>query len=381
MMLSGGVNFNEWLRDQLAGDEAAGLRRELAEVPPRVVRFSSNDYLGLAGHPALREAAARVMAEEGVGAGAARLVAGHTRHHRVLEEKLAAFKQVERVLTFPTGYAAACGTIPALVGPGDWVVMDRLAHGCLMDGARLSGARVRVFAHNEPGALEEVLQWVRGQDAQSRVLVVTESVFSMDGDVAPLREICEIKDRYGAWLMVDEAHATGVFGDGGRGLCGEPGVAGRVEVQMGTLGKALGTLGGFIAGSTALVEWLVQRARTFMFTTAPPAALAAASAAAVDLVMSAEGRERRLKLARHLENFHRILPEATVASPIVPLRVGDEAEACRVAAALLARGFHVPAIRFPTVARGEARLRVSLSAAHRAEDLEGLAAVWREVRD
>jgi len=367
------MTFEAWLQQELQHDQASGLERRLSVLPPGVHSFSSNDYLGLASHPALKEAAARALAVGPLGARASRLLSGNSKYHEVLEEKLAALKHTPRALVFPTGYAAACGTIPALAGPGDTVVLDKLAHSCLLDGAKLSGATLRVFEHNQPDALEEILRWTREHQPQGKILIVTESVFSMDGDTAPLARICQLKEQYGAWLMVDEAHATGVFGSDGRGLCGEPGVAGHVEVQMGTLGKALGTAGGFIAGSGALIDLLLQRARTFLFTTATPPALASAAAAAVDLARGKEGHELRLRLARLLEHLRHCAPSLPVHSPIIPVHIGSESAAAARAAALLDSGFHVPAIRYPTVARGSARLRISLTAAHREEDITALA--------
>lgn len=366
------MHLSDWLQHELAHDRDAGLERSLTEVPEGVVRFSTNDYLGLCTHPALREAARLALEDGPVGGRASRLIGGHTRHHEELEAALAGLKGTPRALAFPTGYAAACGTIAALAGPGSTVILDKLAHACLIDGAKLSGATLRVFEHNAPDALEEILRFTRERDAHAPVLVITESVFSMDGDTAPLRALCDLKERYGAWLMVDEAHATGVFGAEGRGLCNEEGVSGRVDVQMGTLGKALGASGGFIAGSSELIDFLIHRARPFLFTTAMPPALAAAGTAAIGIVRSKDGHALRQRLARHLERFHQ-LTGLPVHSPIIPVPVGGEAEATRRSRVLLEAGFHVPAVRFPTVARGTARLRVSLTAAHREEDLTALA--------
>lgn len=368
------MNFDLWLQEQLRQDTGQGLARELRLLPEGTLLFSTNDYLGLASHPGIREAATAALAGGPTGAGAARLLSGHHPWHARLEEKLAGLKHTSRALTFPSGYAAACGTIPALVGAGDTVILDKKAHACLLDGARLSGATIRVFEHNQPDHLGEICRWTREKEPSGRILIVVESVYSMDGDTAPLPAICDIKERYDAWLMVDEAHATGVFGAEGRGLSNEPKVQGRVEVQMGTLGKALGTAGGFIAGSDSLVEMLVHRARSFLFTTATPPALAAAACAAIDIILSREGHELRLRLARHLEQLHHALPSLMVASPIVPVHAGEETTATQWSEALLAKGHYVPAIRYPTVARGEARLRISLTATHREEDILALAA-------
>ncbi len=404
-------DFETFVNQGLVRLEEAHLRRRLRTFQPLpgprfdtpegvVVQLSSNDYLGLARHPRVCAAAAEAAATWGAGAGAARLVCGTSPVHEALEQALARFKQAERALTFSSGYATALGVIPAVVGPGDCVVLDRLSHACLVDAARLSGARLRVFRHNDPEDLDRILRWAEGerargfrkagtfggaadQTAGGRVLVVTESVFSMDGDRAPLREIVELKDRHGAWLMVDEAHATGMAGAGRRGVIEELGLEGRVELPMGTLGKALGAAGGFVTGSAALVDFLLNRARTFVFSTAPPAAMAAAAAAAVGVVEGDEGVERVARLKANLAVLHRGLTEAGWAlpapvSPILPLAVGDENAAVRLAAALNDEGFLVPAIRYPTVPRGRARLRVTVSAIHSTDDLVAFQAALKK---
>jgi 8-amino-7-oxononanoate synthase len=367
------MTLDAWLLNELEHDRNVGLERHLSEIPAGILSFSTNDYLGLSSRPELREAAEKTLADAPIGACASRLVSGHTRHHRLLEESLASFKRTARALTFPTGYAAATGTIPVLTGPGDTVVLDKLSHACLLDAAKLSGATVRVFEHNQPGALEDILRWTREKDARGKILIIAESVHSMDGDTAPLQALCDLKDSYGAWLMIDEAHATGVFGSEGRGLCNEPGVAGRVEIQMGTLGKALGTAGGFIAGSDALIDLLIHRARSFLFTTAAPPALAAAATAAIALCRGKTGHDLRLRLAVLLEHFHHLAPHLPIQSPIIPVLIGDASAATARSAGLLEKGFHVPAIRYPTVPQGTARLRISINATHREEDLNGLA--------
>ena len=372
-------------RDELAALQAAGLRRTLRTLdapqgPELVVdgrrlrNFSSNDYLGLAAHPALAEAAVRALRDFGFGAGASRLVCGTLRPHTDLEEALAAFKGTAAALAFTSGFAAGHGTLTALAGPDDIVILDKLSHACLVDGARASRATLRVFAHNDLAQLEDHLRWARGRAAASaRVIVVTESVFSMDGDLAPLPEIVDLKDRHGAWLMLDEAHATGVFGPHGRGCAAAAGLGGRIDVQLGTLSKALGTHGGFIAGSRALVDLLVNKARPFIYSTAPPVPVVAAARAAVDLVASPEGDSRRARLREVMGELAAILGLAAPASPILPVAVGDEAAAVAQAARLFEAGFFVPAIRYPTVPRGKARLRFSASAAHSPNDLAALA--------
>lgn len=321
-----------------------------------LINFSSNDYLGLADSTELRDALKEGAELYGAGSGASRLVCGTLRPHRDLEDALAAFKGTEAALTFSSGYATALGTIPALVGAGDTIILDKLCHASLVDAARLSGATIRVFPHNHLGRLEKLLQ-----SAQGRTLVVTESVFSMDGDRCPLAEIVELKDRHGAWLMLDEAHAVGVLGPEGRGLAAGLGLERRVELQMGTLSKSLGLSGGYLAASSQVIGWLINRARSFVYSTAVPPAIAHAGLAALALVQGSAGEERRQRLWARLRQLQ---PGETPASAIVPWIIGDEQMAMKISASLLAEGFLIPAIRYPTVARGTARLRVTLSAGH-----------------
>lgn len=389
---------------QLAELREASLLRKLREVEStsgteievggkRLLNFSSNDYLGLAGEAFLKEAACKGIERHGVGSGASRLVCGTHSPHVELERKLAEFKRTEAALTFSSGYAAAVGTLGALLKRDDVVVLDKLAHASLIDGARLSGAIVRIFPHNHLGKLESHLQWAREKAPDARVVVVTESVFSMDGDQAPLEGIVEIKNRYGALLLVDEAHAVGVVGQNGRGLVDKLGLGEKVEIQMGTLSKALGVSGGYICGKSVLIEWLINRARSFIYSTAPPPALAVAATAALDFLMSDAGEQRRQSLLRNVKQFlietpAELLREARVQSAIVPVVLGSEATALAASQWLIGTGFFVPAIRYPTVAKGAARLRVTISAAHQPEQisalaraLERLSASQREARD
>ena len=365
-----------------------GLLRELRRIESaqgRTIRFngrsllnfSSNDYLGLATHPVLQEAATRAMRDFGVGSGASRLVCGSLDPHHELEEAIAAFKGAQAALTFSSGYATAVGTICALLEKDDVIIIDKLVHACCVDAARQSGARLRVFGHNDMEDLEETLQWALDHHASSRILIVTESVFSMDGDTAPLREIVELKDRFGAWLLLDEAHATGVLGHGGRGLADELGVAGRVEVQMGTLGKAFGSAGGYVCGSRTLIDFLVNKARSFIFSTAPTIPQVVAAAAGVGICASGEGDFLRASLQSRICG----LATSTAASgaqsdaalpAIIPVIMGDEMRAMEAATALREQGLFIPAIRFPTVAHGGARLRVTLTAGHTVEDVARL---------
>jgi 8-amino-7-oxononanoate synthase len=387
--------FEQELNRRLSETREAGLYRQLRRVDspqsPKLqiegqplLNFSSNDYLGLANEPALREAAIDAVRRFGAGAAASRLVCGSLSPHHELEEALAEFKNTQAALAFSSGYAAALGAICALLGKKDLIVLDKLVHASIVDAARLCGARLRVFAHNDLNELEDILKWAGSQtrSADLRALIVTESVFSMDGDRAPLREIVELKNRHSVWLMVDEAHATGLFGRNRRGLAEELGVSDGIEIQMGTLGKALGAAGGFICGSRALIDFLINRARSFIFSTAPTPATAAAATAGVRFVQSRNGGQRREVLWQRVAQLAYALDPAqpVFPSPIIPLLVGDELEAVKMAAALREKGVFIPAIRYPTVKRGAARLRLTLSAAHTTADLDQLVAALKPFR-
>jgi len=349
-----------------------------------LLNFSSNDYLGLANDPILKEAAVKAIEKFGAGAGASRLICGSLTPFHELEEALADFKETEAALTFSSGYTTAIGTICALLGKDDVVLLDKLVHACMVDAARLCGAKIRVFAHNDLDDLEKILKWTdkrsRFTHHVSRVLIVTESIFSMDGDAAPLREMVVLKEKYGAWLMVDDAHATGVCGKNGRGLADKHGVGHRIEVQMGTLGKALGASGGFICGSRALIHLLVNRARSFVYSTAPVPAAAAAATAAVRFIQSADGEARRKTLWARVGGFLSAIKnwQSKIPAAIIPIMVGGEQKAVEFAAALHKQGVFIPAIRYPTVARGQARLRVTLTAAHTTQEVNRLATALNE---
>ena len=389
--------FDEDLSGRLAALREQNLFRELRRVDsaqgPRIaiggktfLNFSANDYLGLAHHPALKAAAIHAVEKFGAGAGASRLICGSLAPFHELEETLADFKQTEAALTFSTGYAAAVGTITALCGKDDIIILDKLVHACIVDAAKLSGAKLRVFAHNDLEDLEDKLRWANESklaigNRQSAILIVTESIFSMDGDAAPLREIVALKEKYGAWLMVDEAHATGIIGENGRGLAEALGVSGQIEIQMGTLGKALGASGGYICGRRALIDFLVNRARSFIFSTAPVPAAAAAATAAIKLVQSAEGKTLRAQLQQRVAEFKLAIGNGKWEMPaaIVPLILGDENKTLAAATKLREQGIFVPAIRYPTVARGAARLRVTFSAAHTAADVSELVAALNKL--
>ena len=388
--------------EQLRGD---GLYRTLRIVAgaqgARVVldgreflNFSSNDYLGLANDPLLKRPAAAAIEQFGVGAGASRLVCGNLQPYTELERKLVAFKGKAAAIVFGSGYAANIGTITALVGEGDVVILDKLDHASIIDGARQSGATVRVYPHKDLRKLERILQSVgaaspprpdvalgkhRGGDAAPtnarlpRILIVTETVFSMDGDLAPLAEIVELKEKYGAWLMIDEAHATGLYAKNRRGVAEAAGVENQIDVTLGTLSKALGCAGGFVVGSQTLIDYLRNRARSLIYSTALPPAVIAAAAAAVDFVMSEAGHQRRDQLWRNVSEMKNGLSQLGIQnesrSPIMPIIIGDERAAVEISRQLYDRGVFVPAIRFPTVPKGKARLRVTVTAGHCREDV------------
>jgi len=372
------------IASQLEELRAQGLWRELRpldEVDGVIVRsggrewvnFSSNDYLGLAGSPELRAALEDGVSKYGAGSGASRLVCGTHRVHLELEEALADFKGTEAALTFSSGFAVALGTIPALVGSGDTIILDKLCHASLVDAARLSGATIRVFPHNHLDKLERLLN-----TAKERVLVVTESIFSMDGDAAPLREIVNLKEKHGAWLLVDEAHAVGLLGPQGRGLAAQLGVDQRVDLHLGTLSKVFGLSGGYLAATRQVIDLLVNRARSFIYTTAPPPALAHALCVALKLIRGPQGEALRkgalgnmARLRGNLQHAQSKAPEAPAA--IMPWLLGDETSAFVASRKLGDAGFLAPCIRYPTVARGAARLRITVGAAHSTGQIDALA--------
>ncbi len=354
--------------EELEGLREADLLRGVRTFPEGVVDFSSNDYLGLSRHEELKAAAVEAVEKYGTGSRASRLVCGTLVPHLALEERLAEWKGAEACLTFSSGYAAAVGTLSGLLSKGDVVVMDKWCHASLIDGARLSGATLRTYRHNDVDRLRDLLTKVRGMVSRdARVLVVTEAVFSMDGDVAPLEEIAETCEEYGALLMVDEAHATGTRGARGAGRVEELGLGSRIPLVMGTLSKALGGAGGYLCASRSVVDVLVNRARSFIYSTAPPPAMAAAAMAAVEVCDSEEGASIRKRLWGNVRQFS---PKAD--SPISPVIVGENAAALKKAKELLSAGYLVAAIRYPTVPRGTARLRVVVTAAHTAAEIDSL---------
>jgi len=379
----------DWIDAELAKLTAAGLRRTLEPLASAqgpvvtvggrsLVNLCSNDYLGLAGDPRLRLAAAEAAHAEGAGAGASRLVAGDLAIHGRLEAALAALHRTEGALLFNSGYHANVGVPAALVGRDDEIFSDVLNHASIVDGALLSRARLVRYRHLDTAELALLLQ----RSTARRKLVVTDAVFSMDGDAAPLAELADLCDRFGAMLYVDEAHAVGVLGETGAGLAEALGVKHRVDVEMGTLGKALGAFGAYVAGDGRLRELLISRARSFVFTTALPPAACGAALRALEIVRAEPERRARLHalMARLKAGLTaRGFDVAQVASPIFPVVLGSEARALAAAAALRQRGFFVRAIRPPTVPRGTSRLRVALTAGHDEAQLDAFLGALDEV--
>ena len=379
-------DFEEQLGSELESIRDSGLWRELRNIGSvkgssiehngkKLINFSSNDYLGLAVHPALVDAVRKAMQRFGVGSGASRLVCGSLKPHHELEEALADWLDAERALVFSSGFAAAQGVITSLVGRGDVVIIDKKVHASTVDAAKLSGATIRVFHHNDLLSLEKILKWADSKN--TRVLTITESVFSMDGDSPDIESLVELKDRYGSWLMLDEAHALGCYGEAGTGLALKSNLAARIEVRLGTLGKSIGAAGGFVCGNQMLVDLLVNKARSFIFSTAPSPLVSAAALAGVNLIQSNEGEARRHKLWDNVAHFQKGVasqnwPVAPAMSVILPLIFRDESKAMIAMSLLRDSGLYIPAIRFPTVPRNEARLRVTVSASHSRDDITAL---------
>lgn len=360
-------------RQRLTLDSGQG--PEVVEGGLRLLNFCSNDYLGLAGHAELVQAFTAAAERYGVGSGASHLVCGHGREHHALEEALADWLGRPRALLFSTGFMANLGIIQALVGSGDAVFEDRLNHASLLDGGLASGAKFSRYAHNDALALTAKLA-VAGE--ARRRLVVTDGVFSMDGDIAPLPELAAACAAHDAWLMVDDAHGLGVLGPRGRGSVAAAGLTEHdIPILMGTLGKSFGAFGAFVAGSETLVEFLVQSARAYIYTTALPPAVAAANHAALQLIAGSEGDARRARLRELIGHFRQgadaqgltLMPSETA---IQPLLIGDAGRALRVSRALRERGLLISAIRPPTVPAGSARLRITLSALHSEADIARL---------
>lgn len=336
--------------------------------------FSSNDYLGLSTEPSVMASAERAVRQYGAGSGASRLVSGSLEIHAVLERALASFKREEAALVFSSGYMAALGAVSALLNQEDLVLVDRLDHASLIDAARLSRAKFEVYPHADVDALDRLL--ARSEKRYRRKLVITDAYFSMDGRVAPLKELLERCERHGALLMIDEAHSTGVYGKSGRGLTEHFGLAGKVPVVMGTLSKALGSAGGFIAGDRTMIDMLVNRARSFIYTTAP--APAASGAALASLRLIEKNATRTKKLWQNIRDARERLTALGLdlggsEGPVIPVMVRDTARTLRLSRQLRSCGIFAPAIRPPTVPKDTDRIRLSISASHSAEDIGRLA--------
>ncbi len=358
-----GLRDDHLLRHLRAIDSPQGADLQINGQP--FINFSSNDYLGLSRHPEILSAYKNAIDQWGAGSGASRLVCGTLRPHVELEERLADLKNCEAALTFSSGYATAVGTITALAGKNDILILDKLCHASLIDGAKLSGATMRIFPHNELERLSSHLQWAEKKiDEEGRIIVITESVFSMDGDLCPLNEIVALKNKHGALLLLDEAHAFGVIGKG-VGVADDLGLSDQVDLQMGTLSKALGLSGGYLCSTRPIIDLLINRARSFIYSTAPPAATAAATLVAIKLLVSDEGEQLRKKLRHYIKQVSDSIHQVhTSQSPILPLIIGSSQDALDLSARLYTEGLLIPAIRYPTVPRDQARLRITLSAAH-----------------
>src|SRR2546425_8874252 len=372
----------DYLKEQLGELERAGTAlhpRELqAEQRARtrfdgrdVINLASNNYLGLAAHPRMKEAAARAAAEYGAGSGAVRTIAGTMSLHVELERRFAAFKGAEAALMFQSGFTANSGTVAAVLTKEDVIVSDQLNHASIIDGARLSRAEIKVFPHKDASAADALLA---GSKAPGRrQLLITDGVFSMDGDIAPVPDLVEVAERHGAIMMIDDAHASGVLGPGGKGTVGHFGLdPSRVDVQVGTLSKAIGVMGGFIAGPSHLIQWLVNRGRPFLFSTSAPPAVAAACIAALDVIRDEPERIERLWSNTNLvkKGLHDLgFDTGASETPITPVMAGEETKAVELSRLLWEEGVFSPAIVFPTVAKGQARARTIVTADHTEEDL------------
>lgn len=365
------TNPLNWLGGELQSLTDAGLlrhRRQIRQLPnggllvgdTEAWDFASNDYLALANDPRVVSAATQALQTHGVGAKASALICGRSDLHVALEESLARFENTESAILFPTGMAANVGTVAALAGAGDTIFCDRMNHASLIDGCRLSGARLRVYRHDELGRLDERLQ----KEPARRTFIVTDSVFSMDGDLAPLVELCELSERHRSVLIVDEAHGTGVFGEHGRGVAELMGVEDRIAVRIGTLSKAIGSLGGFVAGRRSLIDFLWNQARTQIYSTAVPPALCAAAVAAIEIMQSEPWRRQKLQATSLVfrDQLQRagIRPLENSVGPIVPVVLHQPETAVSLSEQLLSSGFLVGAIRPPTVPQGTSRLRITV---------------------
>ncbi len=380
----------DWIQEELNALKESGAYNNIRTIESpqgawlvvdgkRVLNFCSNNYLGLANEPRLREAAKSAIDTHGVGPAAVRSIAGTMDLHLELERRVAAFKKVEAAVTFQSGFTANLATVPALVGKEDVIFSDELNHASIIDGSRLSGARIVRFAHADAADLERVINENQGQ--YRRALCITDGVFSMDGDIAPLDQIYEVTNRHGMMLMVDDAHGEGVMGTGGRGIVDHFHLHGKVDVEIGTISKAFGVVGGLVAGRAPVVEWLRQRGRPFLFSSAVTPADVAATIAAIDILE--ESTERVDRLWENTRYFKAAMRElgfdtGNSVTPITPIMLGEVVLAKEFSRELFENGVFAMALGFPTVPRGKARIRVMISAAHTKEDLDqGLEAFAR----
>ena len=382
----------DFFLETIHGLKNKNLSRELREVDGpqgthlilngrEVLNFCSNDYLGLANDPRLKEAAIETMNKEGFGSGASRLVCGHMRAHQKLEEKLARFKRAERALVFSTGYMANVGIISSLFGRGDIIFSDRLNHASIVDGILLSQAEFKRYPHGDVEALENMLKDSGGFKKRA---IITDSVFSMDGDLAPLKAIVELARKYECLVMIDEAHALGVFGEQGQGLAHHLGLEDQIDIQMGTLSKAAGSFGAYVCGSEELISFLINKARSFIYTTAMPPSTAAASKRAVEIIQNEPALRKQLwNNTDYLRERLKVLGFNTMdsQSPIIPIVVKDSQTAVEFSKKLLEEGIFVSAIRPPTVPANTARLRLTVMASHSRGDLEYLLGKIKKIRE
>jgi glycine C-acetyltransferase len=377
------VGSLDYLKTQLGELEQSGLRLHIRTLESAqaararfdgrdVINLASNNYLGLCGHPRMKEAAAEAAKEYGAGSGAVRSIAGTMSLHRELEARFAAFKGAEAALMFPSGFAANAGTVSAILTREDVIVSDALNHASIIDGARLSRAEIKVFPHKDVAAADRLLGETKGEGRNQ--LLITDGVFSMDGDIAPLPALVDVAEKHGAIMMIDDAHASGVLGENGKGTVSHYGLdPNRVDVQVGTLSKAIGALGGFIAGPSHLIEWLKNRGRPFIFSTSAPPAVAAACIVALDILEQEPDRVQRLwERTRFLKEGLQGLGFDTGESqtPITPVIAGEAQKAQELSALLWDEGVFTPAVVFPTVAKDRARVRTIVTADHTEEDLK-----------
>jgi glycine C-acetyltransferase len=379
-----------WIEDELRALHEQGLYNTIRTIGSaqgawlvvdgrRVLNFCSNNYLGFANHPRLKEAATRAIEKYGVGPAAVRSIAGTLDLHLELEERLARFKGTEAAISFQSGFNANLATIPALIGKEDVIFSDELNHASIIDGCRLSGGRIIRYAHNDPEDLERQISQTTGY---RRAIIVTDGVFSMDGDIAPLPAICEVAERHSLILMVDDAHGEGVLGRGGRGIVDHFGLHGRVDIEVGTLSKAFGVVGGYVAGKKTIVEWLRQRGRPFLFSSAVTAADTAACIAAVDVLEeSTELVDRLWENTRYFKREMQRLGFDTGKSetPITPVMLGEAHVAQQFSRRLFEEGLFAMAVTYPTVPRGKARIRVMVSATHTRDDLDQALGLFEKV--